>query len=598
MRDAPPNRPSRLLPGFLLLCTLLVYLPTLGGDFVFDDHRFIPRNPALTDLGNIPAFFTDPSTMTATNGESGWNDIYRPLRTVSFALDLRCFGLSPFAFRLENLLWHLLAVVLAFLLARRLLGHTGTALMAAGVFALHPLQVESVAWISSRGDLMAATFLLGAALVFFRRNLSARAIGAGLLLFVLALFSKESAIAFVAVLPVHDYCFRVPIRRRRIGVYLALLLIGLLFLALRFSLTTAQLPFASYTIASTGSGVGILGLETFLPGRILPYTGDILTPASIGSVAGLLVFIACVFLTVVALVRGRKSPEIAFGFLFAALCLLPVSGIVPIKAPAAARYAYLPLLGVGLILGAMLRGRGRRAQALGVVVLVALCALTLHEGPTWRTDRELWERTVARARASLGRAGEVALSNLANLRAQRGDMKGARDAFEASLRARPRGSTYAQLGMVRLQLGDPQGAYKAIRQALALDPKSAPVQFRCGMVLGALGRADEEIRAYRRAIELSPEFVQAAVLETGSIAIRANVGIALLEMGRAGDALPVLRAVADADPRSFILRFSLARAQAALGRKGEARRNAELAARLATNPDQTAWVQDLLRRLR
>ena len=93
-QEIPPAQRGRgiLALAVLLAITAIVYTPSLSDQFVYDDHRFVPDNEEIRDLGNIVRFFTDIRTMTETHGESGWDDIYRPLRTLSFAVDWAIFG--------------------------------------------------------------------------------------------------------------------------------------------------------------------------------------------------------------------------------------------------------------------------------------------------------------------------------------------------------------------------------------------------------------------------------------------------------------------------------------------------------------------------
>jgi hypothetical protein len=136
--------------GAVLLSLLVVaaFARSLGGGFVWDDQRFIAENPAVVSPASWLAFFTDPTTAD-TFGARG---ILRPMRTLEFALDHALFGLSPAAFRIHSLLWHLAASVALLSVLRRLLPDPRAALVAAVFWAVHPVQAESVAFVSSRGD--------------------------------------------------------------------------------------------------------------------------------------------------------------------------------------------------------------------------------------------------------------------------------------------------------------------------------------------------------------------------------------------------------------------------------------------------------------
>lgn len=176
----------------LVLAALFAHLGGMANGFVYDDHRFVEANSALQEL-TVSAALSDPGTHTSDRDR----DVYRPLRALGHAFDLRRWGLDPFGFHLHSLLVHLANVVLAWLVLRRMVpGPNETvALLGAGLLAVHPLGVEVVDWISSRGDLYAVFFSLAALGLACRPRLwSALPVAA---LACLAVLGKESA----AVLP-------------------------------------------------------------------------------------------------------------------------------------------------------------------------------------------------------------------------------------------------------------------------------------------------------------------------------------------------------------------------------------------------------------
>src|SRR5262245_4360868 len=140
------DRSAVLALGIVLALTALAYLPALRGELVYDDLRFVRDNPAIRSLANVPRFFSDPTTMSASEDR----DIYRPLRTLVFALEYQVAGDHPTLYHVVNLAWHLASAVALFLLLRA--GGWFSPLftvLAVGLFALHPGISEAVAWISS-----------------------------------------------------------------------------------------------------------------------------------------------------------------------------------------------------------------------------------------------------------------------------------------------------------------------------------------------------------------------------------------------------------------------------------------------------------------
>ena len=161
------GRAGVLAAGLLVLVTGLVYLPSLRGDSVYDDHRFVRLNPAVTDGVAISRYFTEPDTQSVDDSFGG---LYRPIRTLSFRA-VALVSKGPRGQRIAGLLVHLLNGFLLWVLLKRLLGDGPwyPPLLGALAFLLHPLATESVAWISSRGDLLAMTGILGG-LVFHLAN--------------------------------------------------------------------------------------------------------------------------------------------------------------------------------------------------------------------------------------------------------------------------------------------------------------------------------------------------------------------------------------------------------------------------------------------
>ncbi len=185
----------------VVLTAVAAYGTSTGGGWVFDDHRFVEQNPAL-DTVDVPAYFRDPETASASEGIHP--DIYRPIRTFDYAVDTAVFGRDDAPpFRWENLLLHALAAILVFRLAWRVAGERVDAGLLAGLlFAVHPVAVEAVAWVSSRGDLLALVGMLAALLVLERPGVGRTLLGA--LLALLACFAKESAVVLPALLLLRD----------------------------------------------------------------------------------------------------------------------------------------------------------------------------------------------------------------------------------------------------------------------------------------------------------------------------------------------------------------------------------------------------------
>lgn len=569
--------------GILLAATVIAFVPGIFGNFVFDDHRFIPLNPALDDFpGNLTGCFTDVSTMTATQGVPGWDDIYRPLRTVSFAIDKSLFGLRAPLYRAENLAWHLLAVFLAFRLLSRLFSSPFPAALGAGLFALHPLQAQSVSWISSRGDLMAAVFLLGAALLLLREEVSPLRTAAGAALYALALLSKESAIALLAIVPAFDLLFPARPRFRPVTlIVLAAITAG--FLALRFSVATGQGAPTVAQALEAGPATLYLLKETLIPVNLLPYTGGSLD-FSVSTTLGTVLLLALGAILLLAFARGRREPLLAFGLLWTAFCLGPVSGLAPLKALAEARYAYLPLLGAGMLLACAAKRTGRSGPVLAGCVLALFGAHSFSESRVWTTDGRLWGAAVSRQVRAFGEADAFSLGNLGIARSATGDQEAAVALFRRSIARRPTSQGYESLALAQFRADRPLAALESARRAVSMDPASRFARSHVVQVLQHLGRLREAVKEVQEMRARWPEDPM----------IAGNLGMLLVEIGEGRIAVPELETALHRHPDRFPWRLFLARALFESGQRERGRKEAEAALGCARNDGEKGAVFVLL----
>ena len=401
---------GRLLGLLLFVATIVVHASALDGGFVYDDHRFIEHNEALQDLSVWDAF-ADPAT--ASQGDGIQHDIYRPLRTLLFAFEARVFA-SPRddgGVDMHLLWWHLVSVLLhalnVVLVFRVLLpltrGHVWIAAVSAAVFGFHPLTSESVAWLSSQGDLLAMTFLLTSLILLERRGVLRTVLG--VLAFALACFSKESALVLPALLPLRDLALppseASPWRRTtwiRVGVLAG---VAGLYFALRMSVLPglAQVEHPGGSVWATVRGMAH---------ALVWYAQAIFWPSGFSFDARIdvpyrwsdpLVWVGLGLLgsTLAAGLFGlaRRRYLLAFAALGFLVLLGPVSNIlVPLKAFVADRFLYPGLLCVAAGVAAALLGLQGTARAAAVTVLcfllVGLGWMTSERNRAWASEMTLW----------------------------------------------------------------------------------------------------------------------------------------------------------------------------------------------------------------
>lgn len=394
-------------PGlFLFLVTCLLYGGAVRCGFTrWDDNHYVTENPLLQELSW--------SSVGAAVSEFRICN-YHPITLLSYVPERALVGFDPWLYHLDNVLLHALAVVLAFRVGVRLLMDRGAAFLAALLFAVHPLRVESVAWVSERKGLLCAVFFLAALLVWLRgvdreveskRQRLARH-GSCFVLFVLACLSKALAVTFPAVMAV------VLIYRRRwkksslveLAPYVAA---AALFAGLGVA---AQAEFGAVkelhgdSVAlhalSVPKAIGFYAVKLVVPYRLSAMYS--LEPASGLAdplvLLGLGLAVAASLLAALSLRRGRVA---WLGIAFFVATWAPVSGIVPTTTLVADRYLYLPSLGLFWMLGAaavaLWRDRperdwllARAPLALTVAFVVICCPLTWSRVNVWESSETLW----------------------------------------------------------------------------------------------------------------------------------------------------------------------------------------------------------------
>lgn len=391
----------------LLLAALWAHIGGLSNGFVYDDHRFIVANPALVDLDPGRAL-SDPSSHTGDRDR----DVYRPLRALGHAFDLRRWGIDPFGFHLHSLLVHLANVTLAWLVLRRLLPGWGDvpALLGAGLLAVHPLGVEVVDWVSSRGDLYAVFFSLSALGLACRpRPWSLLPMAA---LSCLAVLGKESAavlplVAAAHVIADHGPGGATPTSDRAIWLggrwsgALALALGVLVALVLRQQalegLTPIQTPPHG---GSLGAQIGwsLYGLSRSFELLLLPFGLSVEHPQDLWA-EGWPVWLrprtalglALVSTPCVAMALGRRSTAWFLGA-WALLAWLPSGSlIVTLRSLVTDRAAYPALIPVGALLGLAVSRRPARALLALLVLAAVYGSVARARVRVFDSDTSLWQ---------------------------------------------------------------------------------------------------------------------------------------------------------------------------------------------------------------
>lgn len=551
-------RSGPLLLGLgLVLLTLLTYRQVTTYGFVnFDDGLYVSGNrhvqQGLTWQGFLWAW--------QANVASNWH----PLTLFSHMLDCELFGMNAHGHHLTSLLLHLANVWLLFEILRRMTrghaGAVGASAFVAALFGVHPMHVESVAWIAERKDVLSGFFFLltlGAWHRWVQEAARSRYLLA-LVLFACGLLSKPMLVTLPCVLLLLDVW---PLGRLRAGEIRSvralwtglcpLLLEKLPFFVLSVASSavavyTQQGSLATFEAVSLGRRVGnalvayvvYLG-KTFWPAKLAAfYPLPPSVPPGKAVAAGAL--LAAV--TALALWRLRRQPYLAVGWLWFLGMLVPVIGLVQVGRQAMAdRYTYLPSIGLFLAVAwgvaELVGGRKilRTACTAGAVAVVAALAVAAHaQVETWQSSLILFRHAIA-----VTEDNYLAHLNVAVELSRQGDQAGALRHFHEVLRIQPNlADAHAALAAGFRRWGRPAEALPYARRAVQLKPERAHFHHTLATILEDLGRKDEAIAELRKALERGPNLPD----------VHAGLGLLLQEKGRTDEALEHYRAALEAKP--------------------------------------------------
>jgi len=544
---APPpslfKRTRSVTAVAILLCIacFAAYLPVLDNGFVnYDDDHYLTQNPSLR-LGlsweGIAWAFT-------TRFGANWF----PLTWLSFLLDYEIYGLDPRGFHLTNLLLHVASVVLLFLAFVWMTGAPGKSAFVAGVFALHPLHVESVAWAATRKDVLSG-FLGMLTLAAYLRYGERRSLGRYLpvaLFLALGLMAKPMLVSFPFVLLLLDWWPLGRLRDRTSLKQVLLEKIPLFILVAASSIVTywaqqtsgavqplERFPFAVRFWNALISYWRYLG-KTFWPEGLAVYYPHPGNAVSVGW--GLVAGLSLLMVSLLILKAARSRPYLAVGWLWYVGTLVPVIGLVQVGEQAMAdRYTYLPLIGISVILAwgltDLVAGRtGKRLLAVAAPVALALSAVaTFYQTRLWRDSVSLFEHALrvtrenALAQINLG----VALLNLGRYPEATSHLKEAVRIHPGSAEA------HAALGVVETREQGWEAANQHFSTALRLDPTSARVHAAYGELLLRQGEVGEALRHFREAVAVEPTYAEAHNHLAAGLIAQGKPEEALSELGMA-----------------------------------------------------------------
>jgi tetratricopeptide (TPR) repeat protein len=542
----------------LILLTLAAYAPVRGNDFVnYDDDLYVTRN-GMVVRGLTPSSVAWAFTSTS---RSNWH----PLTWLSHMLDCQLFGLDPAGHHATSVLLHLINVVLLLTLLHAATGAFWRSLVVAGLFALHPLNVESVAWIAERKNVLSTVFAWWVVLAYgaWVRRPSPMRYALVMLALVLGLMAKPMLVTWPFVLllwdvwPLGRFSLAAPDRAaalRLVREKVPLFLVAFASAAVTFVVQRRGGAISDdvpplWRLLNAVVGYGEYLTKTLWPVHLAvlyPHPGTTLSWTKVlVSAIGLLALTA-------AVIRGRRRhPAAAVGWAFYVGTLVPVIGLVQVGGQAIAdRYAYIPLVGVFIAAVWTLDEALRLPRALragGVATLfIVLAALTHREVGYWRDTLTLFERALA-----VTERNHIA-HNIVGVELMHTDLPAALRHLQTTAELGPTyGIGRINLGVALTAAGRGQEAIPHFEAALASNPRSAAAHAGVGLALSDVGRLDEAIVHLEQAIQLDP----------ASFESLNNLGVAYAKTGRFDFAAHYFEQALVLDPSHAGTRANLERAR-------------------------------------
>ena len=521
---------------FLVISTLAVYWQVKDHEFInYDDNAY------LTENGHVQVGLTGESIVWAftTPYASNWH----PMTWLSHMLDYELYGDHPKGHLLTNVLLHITNALLLFIVLFRLTGAIWQSAFVAVLFALHPLNVGSVAWAAERKNVLSTLFWLLTMWVYisYVNNPSIKKYGWVALFLALGLMSKPMLVTLPFVLLLLDYW---PLRRWNIqntngsieqttnSVPLSHLIfekIPLLLMVIGSITTTlivqkmggALKSFDVFPLKDRFINA-LVSYLSYLQKMLWPSNLSVFYPYPEGVLPvwkGILCGMVLVGITILAVKWIRKAPYFAVGWFWYLGTLVPVIGIVQVGAQAMAdRYAYVPLIGIFIILAwgisGLLEKWDQRKKVLpiasGVVILV-LMVVTWVQAGRWKNSITLFKHSISVTENQYP-SFAVVYDNLGYALVKKGDIGEAITHYKTAIKINPTyANTYNNLGSVLAQQERLKDAITHYKTAIKINPNLAKAYNNIGHALGEKGDIDAAITHYKTAIKINPNLIKAYI---------------------------------------------------------------------------------------
>ncbi len=579
---------------------IAVFANTFWNGFVYDDDAFIVENKSIRSLKNIPGYFVSAQYFSA----KGEFSIYRPIVTLTFALDYKLWKLNPAGYHILNTLFHVLGGIMVYLVLVVLIKKELPALVGGLIFVVHPVQTEAVSWIAGRGNTM-CLFLCMLSFYYytkFRDRVNKKRdkyYRLSIIVYAVALLTKEMAICFPLILIAYDYLMfpgnwsKIIYRKKwdfsLLKEYVPYFILSVLYLALRY-FAIGRVSQQSYwgggivpTMLTMSKVFVYYTRLMFLPVNLcvdysIPVSKTLFEPFVIFSILFIAGLLFCAF-------RVYKYSKLAtFGIFWFIIALLPVSNIVPLQALIAERFLYMPSVGFCIIAAVVTSKSIKRVKsdkivyALIAVIIILYSTATVSRNADWRSNFTLWSKTLDgfsksyKALTSLGvhysdeeeyeKAIEyylksleinpnfnITYNNLGNTYQKVEKYDAAIKEYETAIRLNGNYyEAYANMGNAYKRLEKYDAALANYEKALSIKDSYVDARFNLGVTYGDLGREDEAIEAYGKVVKEDPYHAEAYN----------NLAVIYRDRGMIEKAIETFKAAVKRDPEYADAYYNLA----------------------------------------
>lgn len=550
----------------LLLCltVLAVYLQVVDHEFVFDDIDYVTHNP------HVASGITGNNIWWAITSTHSAN--WHPVTWLSHMTDVQFFGLNPRGHHLTNIIIHSISSVLLLLLLRRVTGLPWQSSFVAALFALHPMHVESVAWVAERKDILSAFFFF-LTLLFYAEYIKKKNVGnyiLALLSFIMGLMSKQMLVTLPLVMLLMDFwpfkrlqpgtsgedsrCISdkaLPLLREKIPFFVSAILSGIITLYAQNKFGAIKSLYAIPLELRVENA--LIAYVTYLFKTLWPHDLAVLYPFPSSfpfwQISGSLLVLLLV--SAMTLLLRRRFSYLLAGWLWYLVTLVPVIGLIQVGNQAMAdRYSYLPSIGLYIMaawgVSDLMKNNGHKVEILTLLAGVAVIAsttLTWRQLGYWRDNISLYQHTLR-----LTTGNYLIHYNLGLAFAEKGNLNDAIREYEEALRIRP---TYADahydLGVALANRGDLDAAIVHYRKAIEIKQDNTDAHVNLGIALASKGWMDIAIQEFQEALRINPDNALAYI----------NLGVALARKGQMDMAIQMFQAALRIDPNNKDIRSKL-----------------------------------------